>query len=100
MNASVAQPTEPLNQIVTPTFPSAGIPIYQPQTFQPNDPKFYDGSITQVLQPPLPSAGIPMPTPSFPVLATPMSTQPMSGLGLVAQPEVKPEDSVTDTKGI
>ena len=37
----------------TPTFQAANLPIYQGQIYQPNESKFYDGSITQVLHNPV-----------------------------------------------
>ena len=109
MNTVTAQSTDPKSQTATPTFPSAGLPTYQPQVPQPNNPKFYDGSITQVLQNPLPNAGIPMPTSSFPTLGAqkpqpaPENIKPMSGLGVVAQPQVteeKPPAPIQVAKGI
>ena len=109
MNPSAPQMVKPSSQTATPTFPSAGIPTSQPQSLQPNDPKFYDGSITQVLQNQLPNAGMPLPSPSFPVLGVQQpkpaveNTQPMSGLGLVAQvPDTaeKPPAPTPVAKGI
>lgn len=64
-------PADNKSQVPTPTFPSAGIPSPQTQVIQPNNPQFYDGSITQVLKNPLPNAGIPMPSNSFPLLGLP-----------------------------
>lgn len=47
--SSAMQPGEGANQHSTPTFQSSNNPNYSGMMYQPNEPKFYDGSITQVL---------------------------------------------------
>ncbi|CAI2370568.1 unnamed protein product [Moneuplotes crassus] len=86
MNTGGGMSAEPKGQTLTPTFPSAGIPSPQPQIIQPNNPQFYDGSITQVLQNPLPSAGIPMPSNSFPLLGLPPQSSHGQGGSLASAP--------------
>ena len=86
MLASIPQPTETHNQKPPPTFPSAGIPSPQPPALQPNDPKFYDGSITQILQNPLPTAGIPLPNSSFPMIGVPQ--QPVQQNAPMPTPQI------------
>lgn len=52
MYSTSANPTETAQISNTPTFPSASMPTYESKMYQPNQPQFYDGSITQVLQNP------------------------------------------------
>lgn len=52
MYSTSANPTETAQMTNTPSFPSSSMPTYEHPMYQPNQPQFYDGSITQVLQNP------------------------------------------------
>jgi hypothetical protein len=54
------QPSQQNNPMNTPTFPSANLGVPS-QVYQPNDPEFYNGSITQVLKNPSINPGMQQP---------------------------------------
>lgn len=85
----------------TPTFQAANLPMYQGQIYQPNESKFYDGSITQVLHNPAinPNFHPSQPLPHDSSMMQAMAPQQPRDIEIAAKEEEDEEVIDTSSKG-
>lgn len=85
----------------TPTFQAASLPMYQGQIYQPNESKFYDGSITQVLHNPAinPNFNQSQPLPQGSPMMQASAPQQSNDIEIAAKEEEDEEVIDTNTKG-